>query len=312
MRLAVATVNYCCAEVLVRGLRSTAAQIEHAGGIWFIVDNKSPDNSVAVLRSALKDVGNAHLIEASRNGGFGYGNNRVIERVISGDTDAAYVYLLNPDAIPEPGSVELLTSYLDDHPEVGVVGSALTNADRSPTESMFRFPSLLSEIESALAIGPVSRLLAHFRVSIPPLTDAGPVDWVSGASFMIRTDVLRAVGAFDEEFFLYWEEVELCHRIREAGFEIHGLPGATVRHIGGVSTGVVGQVRVPGYWHQSRNLFFRKTGAAGSVLVLNVAITLSLAIGRCWQWLRGKPGKPPHFLRDHIRYALKSQPSLRG
>lgn len=312
MRLAVVTVNYRCAEVLVRDLKFTARQIADAGGTWFIVDNKSPDDSVPVLRSALEDVDNAKLIEASRNGGFGYGNNLVIDRVISGDLRADYLYLLNPDAVPEPGSIESMMHYLDDHLAVGVVGSALTNDDGSPTQSMFRFPSLASEIESALAIGPVSRLLARHRVSLPPLPVAGPVDWVSGASFMIRAEALRAVGGFDEAFFLYWEEVELCHRVRKARFEIHGFPGATVRHIGGVSTGVVGQARMPGYWHQSRNLFFRKTGAAGPVSFLNLVVAFSLAVGRCWTWLRGKPGKPPQFLRDHLRHALGSRFSLRG
>lgn len=311
MRFAAVTVNYCCADEVVRGLEATAEQITKAGGRWYIVDNCSPDNSIPVLRPALQAVENVELIEAPRNGGYGYGNNQVIKRVISGQIDTDYVYLLNPDASPEPGAIEMMVSYLDDHPEVGVVGSALTNADGSHTDSMFRFPSFLSEIESALAIGPVSRALARFRVTLPALSVPGPVDWVSGASLMVRASTLRRVGGFDEDFFLYWEEVELCHRIRNSGFEIHGVPGAKVRHIGGVSTGVRGQARLPSYWHQSRNLFFRKTGTVGSILLLNSLVALCLAVGRCWAWLRGKPGKPPHFLRDHVRHSLTSQPSLR-
>ncbi len=304
MRLAVVTVNYCCADVLVRNLKATAGQIADAGGVWYIVDNCSPDNSIAKLRSALQDVANAEAIEAERNGGFGYGNNRVIKPVIAGQIEADYVYILNPDAIPEPGAIELMTAYLDAHPQVGVVGSALEDSNGNPTESMFRFPSLLSEIEGALVVGPVSRLLTRFKLPSPILSVPGPVGWVSGASLMVRADVLRTVGGFDQEFFLYWEEVELCHRVHKAGFEIHGLPGAKVRHIGGVSTGVTRQSRLPGYWHQSRNLYFRKTGAAGPLLLLNIVTAFALAAGRCWQWLRGKPGKPPHFLRDHLRYAL--------
>lgn len=303
MRLAVITVNYRCADVIVENLISTASQIAQSEGFWYIVDNSSPDNSVAMLRSALREVDNVELIEANYNGGFGYGNNRVIERVIAGEIDSEYVYLLNPDASPEPGTIEQMVRYLDDFPNVGVVGSALTNSDGSPADSMFRFPSVLSEIESTLAIGPISRLLAH-RITALPLSAAGPVGWVSGASLMIRADVLRAVGAFDEGFFLYWEEVELCHRVRAKGFQIHGLPAAKVRHIGGVSTGMGGQVRVPDYWHQSRNLYFRRTGTARSTLILNLLTAFTLAVGRCWQWLRRKPGKPPRFLRDHLRNAV--------
>lgn len=311
-RLAVVTVNYRCADVLIPTIETTARQIAEAGGHWYIVDNRSPDDSVPVLRKALAGIDDATLIEAEVNGGFGYGNNRVMHRVIDGQIDADLVYLLNPDAVPDDGAIEVMIAYLNAHPRVGVVGSALTNDDGSPTESMFRFPSLASEIEDALAIGPVSKLLAQSRVSLPALTGAGPVDWVSGASFMIRADVLRAVGGFDEDFFLYWEEVELCHRVRKAGYEIHGIPDAKVRHIGGVSTGVGGQSRTPGYWHQSRNLFFRKSGAGGPLPLLNFVTAIALAAGRGWQALRGKPGKPPHFLRDHLRYAFGSQPSIRG
>lgn len=305
MRVAVVTVNYCCAEEIIRNLEPTARQIASARGFWFIVDNCSPDDSARSLRTAIEGVENVTLIEAGRNGGFGYGNNRVIERVIGGQIDADYVYLLNPDALPCTGSIALMASYLDDNAEVGIVGSALVDPDGNPTASMFRFPSLLSEVESALAIGPVSRLLARFRTTLPPLSAAGPVDWVSGASMMIRADVLRSIGGFDEDFFLYWEEVELCHRVRKSGFEVHGLPEARVLHIGGVSTGVRGQSRLPGYWHQSRNTYFRKTGAR-SLLFLNMVTAVSLAVGRCWQWLRGKPGKPPRFLRDHLKHALTS------
>ncbi len=311
MRLVVVTVNYRCADVLVPSIAATAEQIGQVGGTWHIVDNCSPDDSLAVLRPAVEDFDHVRLIEASRNGGFGYGNNRGIERVLGGDPAANYVYFLNPDAIPESGAIKLMIDYLDAHPDVGVVGSALANSDGSVTESTFRFPSLLSEIESAVTVGPVSRLLSRHRVPLPQLTAPGPVDWVSGASFMVRTDVLRTVGGFDEDFFLYWEEVELCHRIRMSGFEIHGLPAARVTHIGGVSTGGIGQSRVPGYWHQSRNLFFRKTGVGGPVAILNVITAVSLIVGRCLERLRGKPGKPPHFLRDHLRYGFGSQPLIR-
>ena len=311
MRLAVVTVNYRCAGVLAAEMASTARQISRAGGIWYIVDNRSPDDSLPVLRGAMDGIDQVELIEADRNGGFGYGNNRGIDHAIGGPVQPDYIYLLNPDAVPDPGSIERMMAYLDAHPPVGIVGSALANADGSPTESMFRFPSLLSEVETALAIGPASRLLERHRVPLPRLTRPGPVDWVSGASFMIRTDVLRTVGGFDEDFFLYWEEVELCHRVRNAGFEIHGLPNAKVTHIGGVSTGVGEQARMPGYWHQSRNLFFRKTGAGGPLFLLNLVTAASLAVGRGWQWLRGKPGHPPRFVRDHIRYAFGSQPAIR-
>ena len=303
MRLAVVTVNYCCADEVLRGLAGTAAQITAAGGEWWIVDNKSPDDSIARLRPAIAGLAHVHLIEAPLNGGFGYGNNQVVNRVLSGEIDAEYLYFLNPDAIPEQGAIELMASYLDGHPRVGVVGSGLLNEDGSHADSMFRFPSVWSEIESAVSFGPVSRLLSNHRVTLPRMSEPGPVGWVSGSSFMVRTAALRKVGGFDEDFFLYWEEVELCHRIARAGFEIHGLPDARVCHIGGVATGVTTQdPRFPAFWHQSRNLYFRKTGAP--VFALNLVTGLSLAARRMLQFVRRKPFTNPAMLRDHIRHSF--------
>jgi GT2 family glycosyltransferase len=171
---------------------------------------------------------------------------------------------------------------------------------------MFRFPSLWSEIEYAIAFGPVSRLLRRHRQSLGALDAAGPVDWVAGTSFMIRSDVLRVVGGFDEGFFLYWEEVELCNRIAKAGFAIHGVPEAKVRHVGGVSTDMHrADRRIPAYWHHSRNLYFRTTASAGPLTFLNALVALFLTMRRFIQLTRRKPVTHPHFLRDHIKHSLE-------
>ena len=306
MRLAVVTVNFCCAAEILRSAQATAAQIAACGGQWWIVDNHSPDDSAAILRKALAHLTNTHLVEAPENGGFGYGNNRVINRIVSGEINAEYVYFLNPDAVPEAGSIAAMTKYLDEHPEVGAVGSGLVNEDGSHTDSMFRFPSFLSEIESALAFGPTSRLLSRCKQSLGPLATAGAVDWVAGTSFMVRADVFRAVGGFDEEFFLYWEEVELCHRIARAGFEVHGLPSAKVRHVGGVSTGMHrDDRRLPAYWHQSRNLYFQKTGTGRPLALLNAVVALCLAARRCLHFIKGAQITSPRMLSDHVRHALR-------
>jgi N-acetylglucosaminyl-diphospho-decaprenol L-rhamnosyltransferase len=306
MRLAVVTVNYCCAPEILSRLEATASKIGRAGGEWWIVDNKSPDSSADLIRAGIANVRNVHLIAAEKNGGFGYGNNQVINRVLSGKIEAEYLYFLNPDAAPEQGSIEAMVRYLDEEPNVGVVGSGLLNGDGSHTDSMFRFPSFWSEIDSALAFGPVSQLLRGRRQSLGNLNESGPVDWVAGTSFMARADVFRAVGGFDEDFFLYWEEVELCHRIKQAGFAVHALPTAKVLHVGGATTGMHRpRERVPAFWHYSRNLYFQKTGAGGPLPLLNLATAICLITRRCFEALRRRPHTHPLFLRDHIRCALQ-------
>jgi N-acetylglucosaminyl-diphospho-decaprenol L-rhamnosyltransferase len=305
MRLAVVTVNYCSAAEILQRLEMTASEIAAANGDWWIVDNKSPDDSAKLLRSGIVAASNVHLITAEKNGGFGYGNNLIINRVLSGEIDAEYLYFLNPDATPQLGSIQTMVSYLDVHPDIGVVGSGLLNADGSHTDSTFRFPTFWSEIESALAFGPVSRLLRDHRQSLGNLEYAGPADWVAGTSFMARVDVFRAVGGFDEDFFLYWEEVELCHRIKKAGFAIHALPSAKVLHLGGLTTGMhKPENRMPEYWHQSRNLYFEKTRSGGSLPLLNFVTALCLALRRCREALSRRPFTYPNFLKDHLRYAF--------
>jgi GT2 family glycosyltransferase len=288
-------------------MAATASQIAACDGQWWIVDNNSGDSSTATLRQAASEFANVHLIEAPKNGGFGYGNNQVINRVISGEVQAEYMYFLNPDAIPERNAIAAMLTYLVEHPSVGIVGSGLINEDGTHTDSMFRFPSFLSEVESALAFGPISRLLRNHRQTLEPLTAAGPVDWVAGTSLMIRAEALKDVGGFDEDFFLYWEEIELCHRVARAGFEIHGLPHAKIRHVGGVSTGMHRpHRRLPAYWHQSRNLYFRKTRTGGPLPILNAVTAVCLVGRRCLQFIKGLPLSPPGFVRDHIRHALGS------
>jgi GT2 family glycosyltransferase len=290
---------------VLRGAPESAAEIAAINGEWWIVDIKSTDDSLIVLREGLEHIPSIRVIQAPKNGGFGYGNNQIINRVLCGEIVAEYIYFINPDAIPESGAIRMLVSYLDEHPSVGVVGTALVNEDGSHTDSMFRFPSFWSEVESAISFGPASRMLERHRQALSPLNESGPVGWVAGTSFMVRADVFRSVGGFDEEFFLYWEEVELCHRIAKAGYAIHGLPAAKVRHVGGVSTGLHDdERRIPAYWHESRNLYFKKTGTASSLAILNAVFALAYGLRRAIQLIRRKPRTNPHFLKDHIMHAI--------
>ncbi|MBK6005212.1 glycosyltransferase family 2 protein [Ramlibacter ginsenosidimutans] len=306
MRLVVVTVNYCCADAILERLEESARQIAACDGEWWIVDNHSPDNSAERISRALARYDNVHLMRAEENGGFGFGNNQVIHRVVLGQINADYLYFLNPDASPLPGSIEQMTAYLDEHPEVGIVGSGLLDDKGNHTDSMFRFPSFWSEVESSLVLGPVSRLLSRHRQSLGALDRPGPVDWVAGTSFMVRAEVFRAVGGFDEEFFLYWEEVELCHRVKKAGFAVHALPSAKVAHVGGVSTGMHRpERRIPSYWHRSRNLYFRKTRSGGPLLLLNLVTSACILARRAKDLVRGRPAEHPHFLRDHLKHAFQ-------
>src|SRR5690606_31205032 len=101
-------------------------------------------------------------------------------------------------------------TYLDSHPEVGFAGSHIHGEDGAPHTTAFRFPSIASEFEGAAKTGPVSKLLKNAIVAPPLPTQTTRVDWLAGASVLMRQKVLDRIGLFDETFFLYFEETDLC------------------------------------------------------------------------------------------------------
>ena len=311
MKLLVITVNYCCAEEILDGLDETLQQILALGeGEFWIVDNKSPDNSVEVLQREILGKPYAKSVKillSDHNGGFGYGNNVAIRAALSLNEPPQYLYFLNPDATPRPNALRSMISFLDDHKEVGVVGGALCDEDGKVQTSMFRFPSFRSEIDTAIQLGLVSRLFRDHRVPLDTPTAPTLVDWVSGASFMVRREAFEDAGLFDETFFLYWEEVELCHRIKKAGYQIYGLPDVVVSHVGGVTTGFHNpEKRTSPYWYASRIYFFQITEQVKHVRLLNFIVALCLIIRRAKQFILGRPMCPPYFLRDFIKFSVAS------
>lgn len=309
MKLLIITVNYASAEHVLRCVDGIVPQIQAIGGaeMW-IVDNNSPDDSVRVLRDGIVARRVEHLvqlIESPVNGGFGAGNNIAFRKALDLPKPPAYFYLINPDAIPDLGVVETFVNFMADHSQVGIVGGALHDEHNNFQCSTFRFPSLLSEIEMFLKLGIVSKLLRNYRVPMEETpTQATAVDWVTGANMVIRREVLEQVGWFDETFFLYWEEIDLCRRVQNAKkYKIYFVPNAAVLHISGATTGMASsKKRMPPYWFDSRAYYLRKTFGTSKLIVFNLIAVGCISLHRIRQYLLGREIKSPHFLRDFIRY----------
>ncbi|WP_282026771.1 glycosyltransferase [Limimaricola cinnabarinus] len=308
IRLLTIILNWRTPEMTLRAARSALDAMRGIEGGIVIVDNDSGDGSELRLREAVAAQGWAprvRMVQSGRNGGFGAGNNAGIRAGLADGADADFVYVLNSDAFPDAQAITALLAHMRAHPRAGLAGSRLEGEDGAPHVSAFRFPSLLSEIEGPLRFGPVSRLLGRHSVWMRMPGQSGPVDWVAGASLMMRAGMLDATGGFDEGFFLYFEETDLCRRARAAGFETHFVRESHVRHIGSVSTGMGSWTRVPEYWYDSRRRYFRRHfGAAGSA----AATGLHLLSGglhrlRCLA-MRRETGDPPGFLRGMIRHEL--------
>ncbi len=307
--VAVVIVNYGTAEmaaaaadsVLNRGADGLSVEIH-------LVDNASPGNDRAVLTAAAARWGDAvtlHLEDT--NHGFGRGNNLVLRQLAARADPPGKVYLLNPDAQLVTNAVAELAAFLDAHPKAAVVGSGIVHeVTREPVVCAFRFPGAISEFAGALHFGPLSRLVRRWMVAFPPGIPTQQVDWVAGASMMARLPALAEVGFFDPDYFLYYEEVDLMHRLKRAGWEVWHLPQAQVIHFAGAATGVstanLDRPPLPGYWYDSWRLYFEKLHGTGGARAAALARLSGTVLGDLLCRLRGKPPRNPrNFATDFRR-----------
>jgi GT2 family glycosyltransferase len=311
-RLLVVSLNYRTAEMTLRSVRAALRAMQGLEAELVIVDNDSGDGSYEQITQAVATEDWAQgapirVIRSGHNGGFGVGNNLGIRARLSDGSAPDYVYLLNSDAFPAPDALRRLYDHLESHPEAGFAGSYIHGEDGIAHVTAFRFPSVWSELEGSIRFGPVTRLLGHRAVPIGVPQATQRVDWLAGASIMMRQDVLDEIGLFDERFFLYFEETDLCLRAARAGHETHYVRDSEVAHIGSVSTGMKKWTRIPGFWLDSRWHYFRKNHGLAYALA---ATALHVLGGTAWRLRvlvqRKAPADPPHFLRDLVLHDLKA------
>ncbi len=306
--------NYRTPELAVKAAEGALREMADLGGEIAIVDNDSQDGSLEHLLAASAERGWAedgriHVYSAGHNGGFGSGNNFAIRAGLTSGEKPDYIYLLNPDAVPEPGAIRALVDFFEARPKVGVAGSLILTPDGAPAYGAFRFPNMVREFEDAARTAVFSKLLERGRDPSPVALNTVEVDWVSGSSVMFRQAMLDEVGLFDETYFLYFEETDLCLRCKRAGWEIWSLPDSRVVHIGGVATGMDRWERVPNYWFDSRYYYFRKNYG----LPYTIAVTLALLAGE-GVWMLRRLVNPKsvryrntsRFGRDLLRHHFRS------
>jgi GT2 family glycosyltransferase len=228
--LSVIIVSWNVRELLARCLASLRA----AGiGSWeiIVVDNASSDGSAAMVRQHFPQV---RLIANDSNLGFAHGNNQGIAA-----SQGRYVLLLNPDTEVVGEAVATLLTFLDAHPDVGVVGPQLRYPDGSIQPSRRRFPTLATAFVESTVLQPLfagSSLLRRYYVADRPDDVTQDVDWLVGACLLVRREAIAQAGPLDEGFFMYAEELDWCRRIKQAGWRIVYLPAAQVIHYEGKSS----------------------------------------------------------------------------
>lgn len=210
-------------------LRASVSPLCRQDGVKVIVvDNASPDDALATI-----DDLPVQVIRAGRNGGFSFGCNR---GSVVGDGD--YVLFLNPDAVLPADQLETLVAALEREPGTGVVGPRILDAEGRLLWTQRRAPSLIRTLAQALFLHRVFPRAAWADEMICDSAQyerSATPDWLSGACLLVRRPAFEAIGGFDEGFFLYCEDTDLCARLREAGHETRFVPDATAWHQEGSS-----------------------------------------------------------------------------
>ena len=190
-----------------------------------VVDNGS-DGSAEYVEERFAGVRAIHCA----NHGFAHANNRAAL-----DADARYVLFLNPDTELIDGELAELVAHMDAHPELGLAGCRQLDSDGRLCPTARRFPSVGRALGEALGPERLSFARAARRIGARPLAlrRGLPCDWTAGSFMLVRREALAAAGLLDERFFFYSEEVDLCLRVKRAGWEIHHLPQLTIVHYGG-------------------------------------------------------------------------------
>ena len=185
-----------------------------------VIDNHSGDDSIGVLRNRLSHLPNVRIIENNDNLGFGGGYNRGVHYA-----QGEYILINNPVKMLQPDGVELLLRKMEADPTIGMIAPALVHPDGTYRLSPRAFPKPLSLLAKRTFIGKLlpSRLRRYLQLDNDPTTERA-VEWLAGGCFLMRREVFMRLGGFDERFFLFFEDTDLCRRIGEMGLKVVYYP----------------------------------------------------------------------------------------
>lgn len=276
--VSIVIVNWNVKELLRRCLKSIYEHTHLVRFEVFVVDNASSDGSADMVQ---KEFPNVHLIENDENLGYARANNQAIVK-----TKSEYVLLLNPDTELINDGIANLVAVAREHSTAGVIGGTLLNPDMTLQASVRRFPTLSSQALIMLKLHNFFPGLPTFRKYFA--RDINPnqeqeVDQVMGAFFLISRRALEIVGTLDERFFIWFEEVDYCKRVKSAGLAVLYTPRARIIHHGGESFAQVFAPRRQKMLNDSLAKYMRKHHGRVAWLVIKILRPPSIVLA----WLAG-------------------------
>lgn len=294
-RLAIVIVNYKTPELVRQLLSHLHEQVDPLQDVVVVVDNCSGDGSADRIEADIRSGGWgewAAVLRSPVNGGFSAGNNLGMR-----SCDARMYLLMNSDTYPRPDAVEELLRAAENNPAYGMLGPRLEDEDGSVQVSAFRFHTPLSEVDQAIAVAPLSRLLRAHSVSVAPADVPEPAEWLSFACILIRREVLEAVGYMDDGYFMYFEDDDFCRMAALRGYRCLRWPAARVVHLRGKSSPVkrlsAARARLPAYYYESRSRYFLKWHGMLGWLLPNLAWQIGTVVDLFRRCAPGRSSRVP-------------------
>ncbi|MFQ5957199.1 MAG: glycosyltransferase family 2 protein [Candidatus Brocadiales bacterium] len=273
--LSVVIVNWNTRGLLKDCLESLYRTVKNPSFSVYVVDNGSIDGSVEMIEEKFPEV---RLIRNKENRGFAPANNQVLSGI-----HTPYVFLLNTDTVLLEGTVEGMVSFLNTHPDVAIVAPQFLNRDGSKQNTFDNFPSLSTELMNKSLL----RLCFPTRYPSKRMDYKEPleVESVLCAGVILRQDAFREAGFFDEDYFLYLDDSDICFRLKKAGWRCFYLPYLEMYHFGGGGTKEKSRTERANSvieYYRSLYKFFKKNRSAAEYLILKVfkplRLTVSLAL----------------------------------
>jgi N-acetylglucosaminyl-diphospho-decaprenol L-rhamnosyltransferase len=269
--LDVVIVSYRCGPLLRRCLQSVREHAPARGVRVTVVDNASGDGTADVVRREFPEV---KLIALDENVGFSAANNLVLR-----DSSAEYVLVLNPDTKLSAGTLETLLRLMDADSRIGIAGCRLVQEDGTLDHAARRsFPTPASALGHFLRLGRSDRAPAPLAAYRAPEVSQGPVDAVNGAFMLMRRAMLDEIGLFDEGYWMYMEDLDLCYRAAQAGWTTWYEPSVEAVHIKAGTSGHHRRLRLNYAFHYGMYRYYRAHLAPERGPLFNAFVYLGIAL----------------------------------
>ena len=311
--VAIVTVTYNSKDFIKRFLESVSPVLTKLNQFILVcVDNASQDKTCEIITEFANSTDlqrKVYLVVESENLGFGRGCNKGVKFARQFSPD--YLWFLNPDTTIDESAALSLLQFYDNYKQADFVGSVLRNSAGEMRSGAFRFPGLMTTLSSNLRLGLFDRVFSRFTISQPIPAEPAKADWLTGGSFVAKTNAFEALKGFDPNYFLYFEDIDFFLRAKRAGFTAWTCPESKVFHISGASTGINKQGdgfnRRPKYWFESRRYFYVKNFGRWYFALIDLAFFFSQLVWRMRVVIQKKEQvDPPYMLRDIFTHSAFS------